>query len=275
MYNPEKKQDVLHPQMAKDDLDHIPSIVPSRDRDYTLAQPAEGSRGGTGKRGGNGGKGGGASRPPSGGGGSGLLARLMITVSLVVAGVAAAWAWQLQGQLQQANVAMADYANRISDLEARLSDTDEGMTNNAAVQAAKLRELDLEVRKLWDNVWKKSKERLAKLEASSKSHSSKITANEKAVAAMQSKVKSAEADLAKLNNVAGDLNRLISSARTNQAEVERVADTLNRINLDLAKMNRRVGSNEEAVRATDAFRRQVNASIAELESSVRILQSAP
>ena len=30
--------------------------------------------------------------------------------------MAAAWAWQLQVQLQQANVAMADYANRISDL---------------------------------------------------------------------------------------------------------------------------------------------------------------
>jgi uncharacterized coiled-coil protein SlyX len=60
------------------------------------------------------------------------------------------------------------YEGRIADLEDRLADTDEGMSQNAAVQAAKIRELDSEVRKLWDNVWKRSKERLGVLEASSK-----------------------------------------------------------------------------------------------------------
>lgn len=258
--------------MAKDDIDHIPSIVPSRDRDYTVVQSTPGpkAKSGAGRRG----KGGNGSPPPAAGG-SGPLARLMIAVALVVAGVACGWAWQLQEQLREADAAIADYASRIGDLEDRLSDTDEGMSQNAAVQAAKIKELDSEVRKLWDNVWKQSKARLTKLEADSKSQGGKIAANEKAVASVQGKVKDAEADLAKLNSVAGDLGRLMSSAKANQAEVERVADTLNRINLDLAKINRRVGGNEEAVRATDAFRRQVNASIAELESAIRILQAAP
>ena len=100
-------------------------------------------------------------------------------------------------------------------------------------------------------------------------------ANEKAVKAMQDQVKSAAADLAKLRTVSGDLSRLMDGARTNQAEVERVADTLNRINLDLAKLNRTVQANEEGIRATDAFRRQVNASISDLEAAIRILQNAP
>ncbi|MBT7718073.1 MAG: hypothetical protein HN744_01615, partial [Halieaceae bacterium] len=141
--------------------------------------------------------------------------------------------------------------------------------------AAKIRDLDTEVRKLWDNVWKQSKERLGKLEASSKTYNKKIAANEKSLKATQTKVSSAANDLAKLKNVSGDLSRLISSAKANQAEVERVADTLNRINLDLAKINRQVKSNEEGIRATDAFRRQVNGSINELESAIRALQSAP
>ncbi len=170
---------------------------------------------------------------------------------------------------------MNDYELRIGDLEARLSDTDEGMSQNAAVQAAKIRDLDTEVRKLWDNVWKQSKERLGKLEASSKTYNKKIAANEKSLKATQTKVSSAADDLAKLKNVSGDLSRLISSAKANQAEVERVADTLNRINLDLAKINRQVKSNEEGIRATDAFRRQVNGSINELEGAIRALQSAP
>ncbi len=253
--------------MAKDDIDSIPSIIPSRDRDYTLVQTATSAPR---KKSGNGG-----GKPPVKQAGSGLLSRLFITVALVIAAIACAWAWQLQEQLKQASNTMNDYELRIGDLEARLSDTDEGMSQNAAVQAAKIRDLDTEVRKLWDNVWKQSKERLGKLEASSKTYNKKIAANEKSLKATQTKVSSAADDLAKLKNVSGDLSRLISSAKANQAEVERVADTLNRINLDLAKINRQVKSNEEGIRATDAFRRQVNGSINELEGAIRALRSAP
>jgi len=240
---------------TRDDIDHIPTIVPSRDSEFPVARRSK--------------KGNGGARPPAqSGGGMGVLARLLLVISLVVAAVACAWAWQLQQEMKQAGATIAGFENRIADLEDRLSDTDEGMSQNAAVQAAKIKELDSEVRKLWDNVWKQSKARLAKLEASSKSYDSKIAANEKAI-------KSAAGDLSKMKNVAGDLDRLMSSAKSNQAEVERVADTLNRINLDLAKLNRQVQSNEEGIRATDAFRRQISASIADLESAIRILQAAP
>ena len=248
--------------MSRDDIDHIPSIVPSRDHE-SVAMPAAGnrkrgagkpSRGGSSRRGGT--------KPA--GSGAGPLARILITVSLVVAAVACAWAWQLQEQLRQASYEVEGHESRIADLEARLSDTDEGMSQNAAVQAAKLKELDSEVRKLWDNVWKQSKARLAALEATDKSLKS-----------VEGKLSGAESDLAKLKNVAGDLSRLMTNAKNNQAEVERVADTLNRINLDLAKLNRSVKANEEGIRATDAFRRQVNASISDLEAAIRILQNAP
>ena len=141
--------------MSNDDLDHIPPIVPTRDgtsrgTSGASRSKSQKSRNGNSRRG----------RTSSGrSGGYSLLSRLLATVSLVVAAVACAWAWQLQQQLDQANVALVGYAERIGDLEARLSDTDEGMNQNATLQAAKIRELDTEVRKLWDNVWKKSKER--------------------------------------------------------------------------------------------------------------------
>ena len=243
--------------MSQDDLDHIPSIVPTRDNVPPRPAGAARSKSGTASRTGR-------QTSPASSGGSGLLGRLSITIALVVAAVACAWAWQLQQQLRQANVALADYAGRIGDLEARLSDTDEGMSQNAAVQAAKIRELDTEVRKLWDNVWKQSKERLAKLEASSSSQGKKITTMEASLTSAQGQLKSSGNDLAKLKSVAGDLERLMASAKTNQAEVERVADTLNRINLDLAKLNKRVSANEEWVGSINTFRKQVNASLAEL-----------
>ncbi len=256
--------------MPKDDIDHIPSIVPSRDHDEHL--PGGKPRGGATPPRGN------AKRPapPSRGGSAiGLTTRLVLTITLVIAAVACAWAWQLQQELRAAQANLEQYANRIADLEDRLSDTDEGMSQNAAVQAAKIRELDTEVRKLWDNVWKRSKERLDALEGSSKSQATKVAANEKAVKSLQSKVSSAEGDLKKLASVSGDLSRLASSAKSSQAEVERVADALNKLELDLAKLDRQVESNAEGLRATDAFRRQVNTSINRLETSIRELQARP
>jgi len=257
--------------MPHDDLDHIPPIVPTRDNVPHRAS----SKTRAGKGNGGGARRPVAQKPVSGTGGSGLLARLFITVSLVIAAIACAWAWQLQGQLQQANVQMKDYAVRIGNLEARLSDTDEGMSQNAAVQAAKIRDLDTEVRKLWDNVWKQTKSRLAKLEAENKSQGKKLAGAEKSLAAVQSQLKGTAGDIAKLKSVAGDLSRLMSSAKTNQAEVERVADKLNRINLDLAKMSKRVQSNEEWIGSINAFRKQVNASLTELQGSIRAMQAAP
>ncbi|NND69194.1 MAG: hypothetical protein HKN19_16505 [Halioglobus sp.] len=191
-----------------------------------------------------------------------------MTLALVVAAVACAWAWQLQQQLEAAEGAMTSYASRIADLEARLSDTDEGLAQNSQVMAVKVKELDTEVRKLWDNVWKRSKERFAALEAAS-------AAQGKSVKSLQAELDAASADLAKLKGVADDLSRLMASAKANQSEVERVADTLDRIELETSKLGKRVSTNEEWVGSINAFRRQVNASILELKSTVSGLQATP
>ena len=254
--------------MSNDDLDHIPSIVPTRDN---APRPTGGGASSKGRK-----PRGAGSRPtPTKPGSSGLLARLFLTLSLAGAAVACAWAWQLQQQLQQATVQMEGYSTRIGDLEARLSDTDEGVNQNAAVQAVKIGELESEVRKLWDNVWKQTKSRLAKLEADNTSQGKKLASTEKSLATVQTQLKSSSGDIAKLKGVSGDLSRLMSSAKTNQAEVERVADALNRINLELAKLSKRVQSNEESVNSINAFRKQVNASLTSLEASVRVIQARP
>ncbi|MFU8765629.1 MAG: hypothetical protein ACNA7T_13950, partial [Haliea sp.] len=87
--------------MAQDDLDHMPSIVPSRETgaDYGTSKsrgskpdkPRSGQRPPSGAGNGSGGNG--------AGGGAGVLARLFIAVALVVAGGACYWAFQLQQQL--------------------------------------------------------------------------------------------------------------------------------------------------------------------------------
>jgi len=252
--------------MPNDDIDHIPAIVPGRE---------EGPRGSP-RQGGSERRRSPAARSqaaPSGG--SGILSRLLAGLALIAGGLAFAWAWQLQNQLDESQRQLQDAGNRISDLEARLSDTDEGMNQNAAVQAVKVAELEGEVRKLWDNVWKQTRERLTKLESASAAHGKSIKGVDGSLASTKKQLNEATAELEALKSVGGDLARLMTSAKASQAEVERVADSLNRIELSMNKLEKRVAGNEEWVGSVNAFRRQVNASIAELQGTVRTLQARP
>ncbi len=211
----------------------------------------------------------------------GVLSRLLLAMSLILAVAVGVWAWMLQAELLQARDQIANYAERIGDLEARLSDTDEGMNQNAEVQAVKIAELDKEVRKLWDNVWKESKARLGALETASAAQDKSIKSMQGTVSGTQAQIREAAgnmagltADIAELKSISGDLARLMASAKTNQAEVERVADNLNQINLALAKLERRVVGNEEWVASINTFRKQVNTSLSQMQSAIRA-QSSP
>tara|TARA_R110002072_G_scaffold5811_2_gene36148 strand:- start:33598 stop:34386 length:789 start_codon:yes stop_codon:yes gene_type:complete len=261
--------------MPHDDLEHFPPIVPTRE-----GQPERGSgRARTGKV--EGSRQNGPQKPAVREAGSGGLARFFIALSLIVAVGVGGWAWLLQTQLMQASDQMKEYATRIDDLEARLSDTDEGMNQSAEVQAVKIAELEKEVRKLWDNVWKESKARLEQLEAASASQEKSLKSVQSSFASSQAQLKETSsdldkltADMAELKSISGDLARLISSAKANQAEVERVADNLNQINLAVAKLENRVSGNEEWVASINVFRQQVNTSLSQIQTAIRA-QSAP
>ena len=243
----------------QDDIDPIPALSARRDGARSSAavpRPRGGTRG--------------SSPPPSGVVGAGVW--LLLVLALLVAVAACAWAWKLQESIEQTGHVIERQELRIAELEDRLSDTDEGMSQNAAVQAAKIRELDTEVRKLWDNVWKRSKERLDTLEANGKRYEKSLAANQETIAATQTQLGKAREDLVALQRVGGDLERLMTSAKSSQAEVERVADALNAINLELSKLEKRVGGNEEWIGAINAFRQSTNANISQLQATVRALQ---
>ena len=94
----------------------------------------------------------------------------------------------------------------------------------------------------------------------------KATNHSEQLAAMQT-------ELGALTQVAGDLERLAASAQRAQTDVERLADGLNKSNLERAALRKQVESNAEWIESINAFRRQVNASIAELEADVAAMSS--
>jgi predicted nucleic acid-binding Zn-ribbon protein len=236
------------------DIGDIPPIVPARDEvasRQNARKPARGKR-----------------NAAVAGGGSGLLARLFITISLAVAGVACGWAWQLQQELDTAEQLLARYESRISDLEDRLSDTDEGMNQSAATMAVKIKELYSEVDKLWASAWRRNKAAIAELEKSRDSLNSKVASLAQTDTAYSNQLQALGSDLQKLRAVAGDLERLVTTADANQALLERLGDDVSRATLELARLQKRMDASEEWQASVDGFRKQVNQSLIQLRQSV-------
>ena len=242
--------------MSRDDLNDIPSFTANRDEAVSSAP-----RGAI------------PARAPRTETVMGLTARLVLTIALAVAGIACGWAWQLQMALDDAQRQQKLTQGRVADLEALLSDTDETVNKSAAAMGAQLRLLDTEVRKLWD-ARKASNAKLTKLEKTAVTQEKQITNLNNKTTTQAEQLASAQSELAALTKVAGDLERLAASAQRAQTDVERLADGLNKSNLERSALRKQVESNAEWIESINAFRRQVNANIAELEADVAAL-SAP
>ena len=242
--------------MSRDDLNDIPSFTANRDEAVSSAP-----RGAI------------PARAPRTEAVMGLTARLVLTIALAVAGIACGWAWQLQTALDDAQRQQKLTQGRVADLEALLSDTDETVNKSAAAMGAQLRLLDTEVRKLWD-ARKVSNGKLTKLEKTAVTQEKQITNLNNKTTTQAEQLAAAQSELAALTQVAGDLERLAESAQRAQTDVERLADGLNKSNLERSALRKQVESNAEWIESINAFRRQVNANIAELEADVAAL-SAP
>lgn len=239
-------------------IGHIPPIIPARD-EVVSRQAARQNSGLRGKK-------------TAQGGGAGLLERLFIVISLVVAAVACAWAWQLQQELDTTAPVLALYEERISDLEDRLSDTDEGMNQSAATLGVKIKELASEVDKLWASAWRRNKAKIAQLEKSSSAHGSQLSTLSKVDSSYSTQLKSLAADMQPLRSVAGDLEQLVANATSNQALLEQLGDDVSRTALEIARLQKRVQAGEEWQASVDGFRKQVNKSLIRLQQSRGQLQ---
>ena len=241
--------------MSRDDLNDIPSFAANRDEAVSSAP-----RGAI------------PARAPRAEAAMGLTARLVLTIALAVAGIACGWAWQLQTLLDESQTQQKATQARVADLEALLSDTDETVNKSAAAMGAQLRLLDTEVRKLWD-ARKISNGKITKLEKNFVTQEKQITGLNTKATNHSEQLAAMQTELGALTKVAGDLERLAASAQRAQTDVERLADGLNKSNLERAALRKQVESNAEWIESINAFRRQVNASIAELEADVAAMSS--
>ena len=235
--------------MNDDDLTAIPSISATRDADSAMTSRE-------------------LPRSYQETSGIGAFARLVLTTSIVVATVALAWAWQLQQELNHTRDSLERYSVRTGDLEDLLSDTDETVNQSATAMRVQLKRLDTENRKLWD-ARKVSNNKISKLEKTSSAQGSNLVVIKKTVTKNEKQLPILQEEVSRFTILAKDLTNLTASAKRNQVEVERVADGINRIDLEQAKLEKRVSENEGWIESINVSRRQVNGKLTQLENTIR------
>lgn len=212
---------------------------------------------------------------------SAVMKTLMALVVLVLLGTAAMSGYLYQ-KLTFAETALRLSESRIGQLEQRLSITDESMSESSDAIKEKTMEMDSEIRKLWDNVWKKSKQQFALYDKHLGKIDGQIAANNSFVVAskvQQTKTDTLFTDLAKELTTVKATQKTVSSNKTKlarqESSLESANDKLNRINTQLAKLDKRIKGTEEWVESINGFRRQILRDIERLNNSTAQLQAVP
>lgn len=198
-------------------------------------------------------------KPPAPSGSVGTLWKfLLLVVVLGVAGLGYFFVEQTQR--------FETLQTRFNDLEAKIVSTDESLSQSGAALSVKLKEhqtsLDehwSEIKKLWGVAYDRNRKSIDDQAKAVKGLQASMSARKKEIETLTGKVdkatKSVESAASSALAAKLEVNDLVS-------QVQDVADRLARmeqtINDSKQSLNARVAGNEEAIRAIDAYRLQIN-----------------
>lgn len=188
------------------------------------------------------------SREKTTGGGSGLFT--MITFVIAIAAVGAAYfLWE---QYQQSLYLINEADKRIANLEAQLQSTGDELNQSDAAVRIQLKELDSEVRKLWD-ARKKSNQQLSSNSTNLKKVVGQAAVLDKNLKPLASQVTALSAEL---DDIIDTFERLDIENQTKKLDEAR--KRLSSLQVSFGDIQKRVKENEEWLESINAFRRQVN-----------------
>ncbi len=204
----------------------------------------------------------------SGGGGGGGSAGWLVWLVIVVllGGV-----YYLYQQLDVARAQLTLDQQRILRLEKQINITDESVTESSDQMQKQVQFLDTEIRKLWDNVWKKHKAELA-------GHDQRLAALEKSLKASQGELSQTRQQLQSDREQLSALKQQLAKAQSATAANSKRIDELRKngqLAAEVARLEQRVAANEEWLASVNAFRRQINGDITALRESISRHHSAP
>lgn len=227
-----------------EELKEIPRMTPAHDE-------VAGRRSNTNKRA--------ASRKPdptarSGGGG------LLGVVALLMAVTAMGAAYFLWEQSRVTNQSAKDVEQRLMALESQLASTGDELSQSDAAVRIQLKDVDSEVRKLWD-ARKKTIEQVEEHELNIKNLTTRTGGLQKKQTASASQLTALAAQLDEVVEMleGANFSTMQKTLSGNQQKVQQIAKSLD-------TLNSRVAANEEWLQSVNAFRRQVNERLNEIQN---------
>lgn len=230
------------PRRNDERIDDIPSIIlddDDRQRETYSSPPVK-------------------AKSSSGGG----VAWLALLLGLAATGGAGYLYTQLE--LTQKQLLSADA--RVATLEDMLSANSEDASESAAVQAVKIKELTSEVDKLWASAWRKNKARLDGQNKDIKAAQVALSKASKLAAANSSALTGLNEQLPKLQSLSSNVKDVQSLSIAQKAQLSELDDSQAALSTKLGALNKRVLETEDWVKSINAYRRQMNQKIAELEA---------
>lgn len=201
----------------------------------------------------------------------GPMSLLVSLVALALAvGAGAYFLWQFENtkaELAAKGTQLKSAEERILALEQRLSLSDDESSQSITVLQANIKENASEIRKLWGVSYDRNRKAIAALEV--------------AVEDLKSGLKTTDGQLSKklsalsteLGNEVKVLTEIIEAQQSVVSKAsqsyQQHAEKLNNLSQSISKLEtdlrKRVGANEEAIKAIDAFRVQVNRQLIQLK----------
>jgi len=204
---------------------------------------------------------------------------LLVVLCLLAVAALGGWTYLLNEQLQGSRHQLMDATARLQILERRLSVTDESASQSSVALQVKIKEMDAEIRKLWDNVWKRAKQDLAQhgkdiasLQAALKTQDefdqkSKTELSETALA-----LEVVEEQLEATTKASGQMSTLQEQLAAQRQALMGLQDTSNSLSTANDDLQKRVAGTEEWVDSFNGYRTQMNRKLLDLQGSIKALQ---
>lgn len=201
--------------------------------------------------------------------GMGGGAKFFLFLSFLLAVAAAAGSAYLFLQLTEAQATLQDAQERVLELENRLSSTDESVNESGVAMQVKIKDLTSEVDKLWASAWRKNKAAIEALEGQVKKQQQASASQAKSLAAQTQAVDKLQSQLGGALSAAQELKEIQSTSMAQKAEFSELGDQLRDIDTGLRSLSKRMSESEEWVGSINAYRRQMNAKVSELEQALQ------
>jgi septal ring factor EnvC (AmiA/AmiB activator) len=204
---------------------------------------------------------------------------LLVLLCLLAVAALGGWTYLLNQQLQSSRLQLSDARIRLQKLERRLSVTDESASQSSVALQVKIKEMDAEIRKLWDNVWKRAKQDLvqhgkdiASLQAALKAQAEFDGQIKTELSATALAVEVVEDQLEATTQTAGQLSTLQEQLAAQQQALMEIQDSSKSLSTANEDLKKRVAGTEEWVDSFNGYRTQMNRKLLDLQGSIKALQ---